>query len=249
MVKRITILLCMCALGMQGIVGAKLSDSFSFLQKDPLYAQFVYVVRTEGSTQKAEQIRLLLVAQQEQGYEHAIREIRANTTLARLYVEEGSGDGQRARTLLEEAEQRLKPLAAQRLFSLILGSEIDGVWYLMNPKSLGKGISSSRQINKAYKEFPQEVSSQMLKANSLLYAPALAGGDTKKALNMFLGLLKDAEPILSSWDRASLYSGIGIACYKLKDYENAKGYLASAKAIYPFDAVLDEYIALVGAAL
>ncbi|MDD3904274.1 MAG: hypothetical protein PHO09_11405, partial [Sphaerochaeta sp.] len=64
------------------------------------------------------------------------------------------------------------------------------------------------------------------------------------ALNMYLDILKRGESILSPWDRSSLYSGIGIACYKLKDFTNAKGYLAAAKAMYPFDALLDEYIAL-----
>ena len=148
--------------------------------------------------------------------------------------------------MLREAEEKLGLLEKDQAFhALILGSEIDGIWYLLNPRSLGKGMSSSRKINKAFKAFPQEVSSHVLKANSMLYAPSFAGGDIRGALNMFLSILKDADAFLSPWDRSSLYSGIGIACFKLKDYQNAKGYLAAAKAIYPFDAVLDDYIAQV----
>ncbi|MBI9094685.1 MAG: hypothetical protein JEY71_07370 [Sphaerochaeta sp.] len=198
---------------------------------------------------KAENLRLRIYAQNEEEPESTIKRIRTDTSLARLYVETKKDTG-RVEELLQEAEKKLELLGdKQGFYTLILGSEIDGIWYLHNPRNLGKGISSSRKINKAFKEFPQEVSSRLLKANSMLYAPSFAGGDIKGALNMFLGLLKDADALLSVSDRSSLYSGIGIACFKLKDYQNARGYLVAAKAIYPFDAVLDDYIAQVEKAL
>ncbi|HKL60523.1 MAG TPA: hypothetical protein VJ863_11545 [Sphaerochaeta sp.] len=208
--------------------------------------EFMTSVRVEGNSEKAEELRTLLFAQNEREPETTIMKIRIDTTLARFYVETGSKNTDRGEALLREAEEKLGLLEKDQAFhALILGSEIDGIWYLQNPRSLGKGMSSSRKINKAFKAFPQEVSSHVLKANSMLYAPSFAGGDIRGALNMFLSILKDAEAFLSPWDRSSLYSGIGIACFKLKDYQNAKGYLAAAKAIYPFDAVLDDYIAQV----
>ena len=212
--------------------------------------EFMSAVRTEGSVDKAEELRLLLYAQKEGEPEATIKKIRSDTSLARLYVETYTGSKERGEELLREAEKKLEYLEKnQDFYALILGSEIDGIWYLQNPRSLGKGMSSSRKINKAFKEFPQEVSSLLLKANSMLYAPSFAGGDIKGSLNMFLAIQKEANVLLSPWDRSSLYSGIGVACFKLKDYQNAKGYLAAAKAIYPFDAVLDDYIAQVEKAL
>lgn len=245
MVRRIVAVLCMGLVILQAMAGVQLLDGFSFLERDPLFIEFMTAVRTEGNVEKAESLRQLVYAQKDGEPEATIKRIRVDSSLARLYVETGAGTKERSEELLHEAEQKLEILDKNSLYALILGSEIDGIWYLQNPRTLGKGISSSKKINKAFKEYPQEVSSRLLKANSMLYAPSFAGGDTKGALNMFLAILRDRERQLSPWDRSSLYSGIGIAAFKLKDYQNAKGYLAAAKAIYPFDAVLDDYIAQV----
>ena len=249
MFRHIATFLCISLVTLQGVAGVKLTDGFSFLEKNPLFIEFMSAVRTEGSVEKAEELRLRLYAQDEAEPEATIKKIRIDTILARLYVETDIKSNERGEELLQEAEQKLDLLDTNSFHALILGSDIDGIWYLQNPRSLGKGLSSSRKINKAYKEFPQEVSSLLLKANSMLYAPPFAGGNIKGALNMFLTIQKDADKLLSPWDRSSLYSGIGIACFKLKDYQNAKGYLGAAKAIYPFDAVLDDYIAQVEKAL
>jgi len=245
MFRRIAIILSLSVVSLHGIAGANLTDGFSFLQKDPLFIEFMSAVRRDGCVEKGEEIRLLLYAQKESEPQATIKRIRIDTTLARLYIETENKDTQRSEDLLSEAEQRLESLDGNSFHALILSSEIDGVRYLNNPRNLGKGMSSSRKINKAFKVFPNELSSRLLKANSMLYAPSFAGGDVKGALNMFLAIQREAEGSLSPWDRSSLYSGIGLACLKLKDYQNAKGYLLAAKAIYPFDAVLDSYIAQV----
>ena len=246
MVRRIVFLLCISFITLQGAMAVSFTDGFSFLERIPLFMEFMTSVRVEGNLEKAEEKRTLVFAQEEREPEATIMKIRIDTTLARLYVETGAKDSDRGEALLREAEEKLGLLEKDQAFhALILGSEIDGIWYLKNSRSIGKGMSSSRKINKAFKEYPQEVSSHMLKANSMLYAPSFAGGDIRGALNMFLSIQKDADALLTPWDRSSLYSGIGIACFKLKDYQNAKAYLAAAKAIYPFDAVLDDYIAQV----
>jgi len=250
MVRHLITVMCISLVALQGAIGASLTDGFFFLERNPLFMEFMTAVRTEGSVEKAEGLRLRLYAQDEGEPEATIKKIRVDTSLARLYVETENKDEERFVELLLEAEKKLGLIEKNQPFHvLILGSEIEGIWYLQNPRSLGKGISSSRKINKAFKEFPQEVSSRLLKANSMLYAPSFAGGDTKGALNLFLAIQKDADILLSPWDRSSLYSGIGIACFKLNDYQNAKGYLAAAKAIYPYDAVLDDYIAQLEKAL
>ncbi len=245
MVRRIVLILSLSLVTLHGVAGANIVDGFSFLEEDPLFISFIAAVRVDGNREDAEGLRHLLYARDEDEPEATIKRIRIDTTLARLYVETENSDKERVQQLLGEAEQKLESLESNSFHALILASEIDGIWYLDNPRSVGKGMASSRKINKAFKEYPQELSSRLLKANSMLYAPSFAGGDTRGALNMFLAIQKDAGSDLSPWDRASLYSGIGVACFKLKDYQNAKGYLAAAKAIYPFDAVLDSYIAQV----
>ncbi len=238
-------MLSITLVALHAVAGASLTDGFSFLTRDPLFIAFMSAVKTDGSIDKAEELRLRLFAQDEAEPQATIKQVRINTTLARLYVETRIEEKKRIEELLQEAEQKLKSLDGDSFHALVLDSEINGIWYLLNPRSLGKGMASSRKINKAFKQFPQEVLAHLLKANSMLYAPSFAGGDTKGALNMFLAIQRDAQDSLSPWDRSSLYSGIGIACFKLKDYQNAKAYLAASKAIYPFDAVLDSYIAQV----
>ena len=245
MKKKLAILVFIGLVALQGAVGVPLTDSFSFLTENTLFVSFVDALKKEGNGEKACLIRDSLVLPTEKTPEQKVTEIRTATLLARFYVEGSPQEEMHIRSLLNEAETKLTELNDQRFYSLILKSDIDAVWYLFNPKNLGKGISSSNQINKAYKDFPTEVSSLLLKANSMLYAPSFAGGNVRKALNLFLDILGHNEEILSPWDRSSLYSGIGIACYKLKDFTNASGYLSAAKILYPFDALLDEYIALV----
>lgn len=224
MVRHIITFLCISLVALQGITGASLIDGFSFLERNPLFIEFMTAVRVEGSPKKAEELRLLVYAQKQAEPEATITKIRTDITLARLYVETDAKSKDRGEALLREAEEKLGLLEKDQAFhALVLGSEIDGIWYLQNPKSLGKGIASSRKINKAYKEFPQEVSSRLLKANSMLYAPSFAGGDITGALNMFLSVLKDADTLLSPWDRSSLYSGIGVACMKLSSRTASKG--------------------------
>ena len=242
--KKLAVLVLAGMVILQGAVGSPLTDSFSFLNENSQFVNLVDAIKKDGNLDQACRIRDSLVSATDKTTEQTIIEIRSATLLSRLCVELPTQDDALIKSLLKEAEAKLKGLEDQRFITLILKSDIDAVWYLLNPRNLGKGISSSKQINKAYAEFPNEISSLLLKANSMLYAPSFAGGDIKKALNMYLDILKRGESILSPWDRSSLYSGIGIACYKLKDFTNAKGYLAAAKAMYPFDSLLDEYIAL-----
>lgn len=249
MKKRLITILCVAFLSLCSLFSATLTDSFSFLAQDPTFVAFMAAIWSEGSPTKAEQLSQILSNQEGKSQEQSIKKISMDTSLARLYIALGPEYKTKAKTLLERAEQELAKLEDMPYQSLILGSDIDGVWYLLNPRSLAKGIASSKKINTAYKEYPTEVKAQLLKANSMLYAPSFAGGDTKGALNLFLSIQRDGLPLLSKWDLSSLYSGIGYACYKLKDYQNAQGYLAAAKALHPFDAVLDEYIALVEKAL
>jgi len=147
-----------------------------------------------------------------------------------------------AEMILAEARRKIASLKKDSFFRLTLDADIDSICFLADRTDLSKGINSSQNINKAFKKYPEEITSILLKANSLLFAPGFAGGDIGKACNMFLSLMRDHSSDMSNWDLASLYSGIGIACYKLKDYPNAKAYLSNAKSMYPVDSEIDSYL-------
>ncbi len=208
------------------LASTALVDDFSFLKEIPAFVQYVQVVRDAGDCDKAEE-------------QQAVLDIRTATLLARLYTEGEPKVPGRTLALLKEAEQGLEE---DSCFKLILEAEIDSIHYLLNPGSLGKGISSNAKINKAYKHYPDQVYARLMKASSLLYAPSIAGWDVNKALQIYLELLREGLPILSRWDTASLYSNIGVASMKRNEWSTAKGYLDAAKALYRFNPTLDAYL-------
>ncbi len=224
------------------LASAALVDDFSFLKEIPAFVQYVQVVRDAGDCDKAEKLRVKLQKTGLEEEQQIVLDIRTATLLARLYTEGEPKDPSRSLALLKEAEQELEGLEEDSFFKLILEAEIDSIHYLLNPRSLGKGISSNAKINKAYKHYPDQVYARLMKASSLLYAPSIAGGDVNKALQIYLELLREGLPILSRWDTASLYSNIGVASMKRNEWSTAKGYLDAAKALYRFDPTLDAYL-------
>ena len=240
--KRILFTLVVCIGTLLSLPSAVLVDDFSFLQEIPAFVQFVQAVRDEGDVQKGEELRIKLLQSLAEGQQRSVLSVRTATLLGRLYTEIEPKNLIRSKELLKEAEQDLPALQKNSYFALILEAEIDSIYYLINPKSLGKGISSNAKIKEAYKLYPQQVYAQLMKASSLLYAPSIAGGDVNKALQIYLMLLNEAKPVLSRWDTASLYSSIGVVSMKRKEWATAKGYLEAAKSLYHFDPTLDTYL-------
>lgn len=220
-------------------------DDFSFLSSIPSYQQYLEAVKMDGDTGKAEELRAGFPSLALSEQDISVLFIRSSVILARLYAEHKEGDKNRALQLLDEAENRLFMLEKESFLHLMLSSEIDGVHYLVNPRNLSKGIRSNSAINKAYKQYPKQISAILAKANSLVYAPSFAGGDVNKALSHYLGLLQDADTLLCAFDRASIYSGIGLVAMKRKEWQTAKQYFLAAKALSAFDPTLDAYLAQV----
>lgn len=236
--------LLLCILSMQvALQGTALVDDFHFLKENELFVQFVDSVRNEGNSEKAEHLREAIIRSEGPIQHQSVFSIRTATMLSRLYTELVPPQKSHAQELLKEAERELKTLEGSPFFSLILSAEIDSIAYLINPRSLGKGISSNSKINKAYEQFPNQVYAILMKASSLLYAPRIAGGNVEKALTLYLQLLKEKEIQLAQWDIASIYSSIGIIASKRKEWQTAVSYLEIAKNLYAFDPTLDEYLA------
>jgi hypothetical protein len=132
--------------------------------------QYVDVVRNEGDYRKAEELRTGLPGIGLEKEKQTVLEIRAATLLSRLYTEVEPKDLNRSEELLKEAEQLLTVLEKNSFFGLILEAEIDSIHYLINPRNLGKGISSNSKINK-HTSTSDQVYARLMKASSLLYAP------------------------------------------------------------------------------
>ncbi|WP_320130158.1 hypothetical protein [uncultured Sphaerochaeta sp.] len=242
--KRIVWILLSGMFFLQPIFSDGITDSYAFLKDIPLFIQFVDATRNSGDFQKANQLRTSLLALPDKTldkYEQAALEIRLDTMLSRMSLDLSPKQPSFAKELLQEALGKTPLLNKDSLFSYCAYADIYSIQYLID-SNLSKGIASAKEIGKAYKEYPNETTVLLLKANSLLYTPSFSKNSVKKALSMFLELLNQTNILLAPWDQASLYSGLGIACYKLDDYENAKGYLTAAKAMYGFDSTIDEYL-------
>ncbi len=239
--KKTFLSLLVCLWLLAPLCGEPLEDDFSFLKELPDFVEYVRVVRDEGDYRQARTLQAQLQALQLDPVQQTVVSIRSATLLARLYTEIEPKQLDQAQALLDQAQQAVSSLHKDSFFALILAAEIDSIHYLINPANLGKGISSSAKINKAYKMFPRQVQAMLMKASSLLYAPTIAGGDVKKALEIHLELLSQSS-MLSRWDTASLYSNIGVISMKRKEWKTAKGYFDAAKALYRFDPTLDEYV-------
>ncbi|MGE4584163.1 MAG: hypothetical protein AB7C91_05905 [Sphaerochaeta sp.] len=225
----------------QSVCATPLMDDFSFLGESPEFVAFVDAVRSTGDAVKAEQLRQTMRKTESGDIADAVLQIRSATMLARLYTELIPKNLERARSLLTEAEVLLPLVKDQQFFSLILSAEIDSIWYLVNPKNLGKGINSNAALSRAYRQFPLQVSAILMKANSMLYAPAFAGRDLDGAQSLLLSLLEQSQQ-LNTWDKANLYSSLGYLSMKRKQWQTAQGYLLAAKVLYGFDPNLDTYL-------
>ena len=229
--------------GMQAALqGISLEDDFHFLKDNHVFVQFVEAARNEGNAEKAESLREDLLRASGDQERQTVVSIRSATILARLYTELAKPDKNRAEALLNQAQQAWRDLDSRSFFSLILSAEIDSIAYLINPRNLGKGISSNSKINRAFDQYPNQVYAILMKASSLLYAPRIAGGNVEKALSYYLQLLNQSDIQLSLWDTASVYSSIGIIATKRNEWETAFGYLSIAKSMYAFDPELDTYL-------
>lgn len=247
--KRILLTVVVSLSILSSLASSPLEDDFAFLGDIPNFVQYIQAVRDEGNVQQAEHLRAALLQTNLEQEKQAVLDIRTATLLGRLYTEVVPKNLKSSELLLKEAEKSLALLEKNSFFALILEAEIDSIHYLINPRNIGKGISSNAKINKAYKNYPNQVYALLMKGSSLLYAPSLAGGDVNKALELYVQLLGQGKSVLSRWDTASLYSNIGVVSMKRGEWVTAKGYFDAAKALYHFDPTLDAYIQEVEAKL
>lgn len=227
-----------------------MTDQWSFLNN---YAPFVDFVADVKNAEPVDKV--------DQGYEAFVDSLpasglskanqlmahsKANTTLARYYTEIRPKRNNDAKRLLKEANTLLEEAAALGIpesMALTQEADIDSIWYLISSMNISKGLNSTKLTDKAWERYPEEITVKVLMANRLLYAPAIGGGDTKKALMMFLELMETAQGQMSPWDMFSVYSGIGMACKKLGMNERAIQYLEVATQLYTGDSQIDEALA------
>lgn len=157
---------------------------------------------------------------------------RSTLIVARYCTQENNK--KEAKKLVEKAKdcfEKIKDIKEYESVRDALESEMDSVLYLISPLgNLSKGLSSSKLIEKAYENYPSEVSVSLAYANRLFYAPAIGGRDIKTAYEIYCNLLDFKE--INKWDKFSVLSGMGMYFKEKKDTDKALSYLTQASDIY-----------------
>lgn len=228
-----------------------MTDKWAFLNHHAPFVQFVADVKNAEPVDKVDQsYRTLIDSLSSSGLSEVnqlMLRSKANTTLARYYTEIRPKRNNDAKSLLKEANTFLEEAAALGVpesMALTQEADIDSIWYLISSMNISKGLNSTKLTDKAWERYPEEITVKVMMANRLLYAPAIGGGDTKKALTIFLELMETAQQgLMAPWDMFSVYSGIGMACKKLGMDERAIQYLEVATQLYTGDSQIDEALA------
>ena len=109
-------------------------------------------------------------------------------------------------------------------------------------KKISKGLGTSTLTKRLFKEHPDEFYVALTEAFRRLSTPAIAGGSSKDALELFREISVAAGE-MNDLDRFSLYSGMGMACYERKLFDDSRMYFGMATEIYKSDVAMDEYLA------
>lgn len=239
-------LLFLCCLLFLGVVGfAQITDSYAFLKDRSSYAQLMQLVRGKGDAEEAERLCETFRTQQAT-QEDQVASIRATLACSRLLIKDGQVlDVAKGKTMAEQTLEDIKSLPEDSFFRLTLAADANSLLFLADRSNLSYGIASKKALDEAYKRYPDEFYAIYLKANNLVFAPGLFGGDVSKGRAMLVQLYQETRDKLASWDLASLCGVIGIASYRMKDHQTASSYLLASSRMYPVDSEVSAYLAKV----
>ncbi len=244
------VVLLLAFLPMTLFAATSMTDQWAFLNHYTPFVHFVADVKNAEPVDKVDQsyqaVLDSLPASDLQEVNQLMMHSKANTILARYYTEIRPKRNNDAKNLLKEANailEKATALGVPESMALTQEADIDSIWYLISSMNISKGLNSTKLTDKAWELYPEEITVKVMMANRLLYAPAIGGGDTKRALMMFLELMETAQGQMAPWDMFSVYSGIGMACKKLGMDERAIQYLEVATQLYTGDSQIDEALA------
>lgn len=96
---------------------------------------------------------------------------------------------------------------------------------------IANGLKVEKYARKALKLNSQNAKAMILMASAEVYSPSIYGGNPQKGIQIMQEALK--MPYLDKGDLFNIFSGIGIAYSRLKQFDNAKLYLARSLELFP----------------
>ena len=219
---------------------------WSYLKQIDGFETFVASVLNDQNLYDSEQsFRNLFVAIDSSSLQQemcSLAKAKASIMLARSYVEQDASSSQRIDQLIDAAEHQLAESedgGAPRPMIMTLQADLASAKYLYTGK-FGDALAVSKAIDKVYREFPEDLNARLLKADKMLYAPAIGGGDARKALDLFIGVWNQIETHdICRWDLFTAAAGLGSALHKSKD-SRALTYISFACSLYSGDQIIHE---------
>jgi len=214
-------------------VFSKFIDSFSFLENYESYSLFIKAIKNNEAQPLCSKLYEKLDFSSSSLIEKSVLEIKTKLNYSRYLIE--NNQKSKAEILLKEAEIELQNIKTHEIFYNLLEAESKSLWYLINHfKYLSKAVKATNLTKSNFKSYSNEISAVLQYANLLLYTP---GKDPSEALKIFKTIENEN---LQVWDLFSLYSGLGISYFKLKNSTKALLYLSQAKNIYVGDELINK---------
>jgi tetratricopeptide (TPR) repeat protein len=121
----------------------------------------------------------------------------------------------------------------------LLSSDIS---YLCAIKGAGYAMTNGREIERQARKAigldPQNGKAVIVLATTQIYLPPLFGGDPQKGIELMLQALR--LPKLDKDDLFDIYSRIGIAFGKLRNFKKAREYLGRSLQLFPSNILVNE---------
>lgn len=211
-------------------------DSYAYLWSDKVYPELMAAIKNN----EEEAVILPLYEQFISSDAKASDKSRLEYHMVRYYMDRN--DKEKAEEHLENEEKLLSLIEedSSEMEKDIAALDAASARYYVIRK-ISAGLDSSNRTKELYKKYQEEYYVALQEAFRRLNTPPIAGGSSRKALQLFEDILQEVDG-MNDFDRYSLYSGLGMASFEREKYEDARSYFDKAMEIYKPDNAMEDYL-------
>jgi tetratricopeptide (TPR) repeat protein len=211
--------------------------------EDPAFAAYQDLRNAVYNSESLQQIESLyarglqaLCAADLPARERFYRQSRLEHLLVRSYI--ASGDRKRATEHCERGLALIEEAMVEGCFSegWRMKGELLGQLCLLRDVGflLANGLKAESCAREALRLDPGNAAAQVIVASRKIYPPALFGGNPRLGIALMRKAMEMAP--IDPADLFDIYSGLGQAYWKLKDFADARHWLAKALELFPGNA-------------
>ena len=244
-------MLCCCIVCVSANYSKTYEDSFSFMSQNPQYIELYEAINNCKPSSNIESCYETLKSSLGTTAQDWITLMKASLNSAYYYLELSPKKNiKRAKELITysyKIYEALKNANVSEKLLMPLHFCCLSMDYLAHPLKIATGLESLKVIDEAYEKYPLELSIANLYASRKLNAPAIGGGNTSEAFEIFSSIVTFIEEVskssnsstissfssVSPWECFDAYKGIAECHEKHEDTNKATLYYKKALEIYP----------------